>query len=82
MITWDEPKRLKNIEKHGLDFADLSLEFFGEAVIVAAKDQRFKAIGLFADTVISVVFRPLGSEGLSVISMRHASRKERRQWES
>lgn len=82
MITWDEPKRLKNIETHGWDFADLSLEFFGEAEIFPSRDGRFKAVGVLADTVISVVFRPLGTEALSVISMRHASRKERREWES
>jgi uncharacterized DUF497 family protein len=27
-ITWDEPKRQRNIEKHGLDFAELTVEFF------------------------------------------------------
>jgi uncharacterized DUF497 family protein len=27
-IVWDEPKRIANIEKHGLDFADLTFEFF------------------------------------------------------
>lgn len=82
MITWDEPKRQKNIETHGWDFADLSLGFFVEATIFPSRDGRLKAVGVFADTVISVVFKPLGTEGLSVISMRHASRKERREWES
>ncbi len=27
-IVWDEPKRLADIEKHGLDFAALDEEFF------------------------------------------------------
>lgn len=26
-LVWDEPKRIANIEKHGLDFADLTFEF-------------------------------------------------------
>jgi len=26
-IVWDEPKRLANLDKHGLDFADLDLGF-------------------------------------------------------
>ena len=82
MITWDEPKRAKNIESHGWDFAALSLDFFAEAKIVPAKLGRLKAIGPFEETVIAVVFKPLGSEALTVISMRHASRKERREWES
>lgn len=28
MIVWDEPKRLTNLAKHGLDFADLDETFF------------------------------------------------------
>jgi uncharacterized DUF497 family protein len=26
-IVWDEPKRLANLDKHGLDFADLNETF-------------------------------------------------------
>ena len=33
VIVWDEPKRLANIDKHGLDFSDLSLAFFERALI-------------------------------------------------
>lgn len=77
-ITWDELKRLSNIAKHGLDFADLTPEFFFDAHIEAAREGRFLAIGLFGeDVVIAVVSRPLGSEAISVISMRPASQKER-----
>lgn len=78
MITWDEPKRLVNLAKHGLDFADLDETFFLSAVIVPAKGTRHMAIGKLADGTIAVVFTVLGSEGASVISMRTASRKERR----
>jgi uncharacterized protein len=27
-IVWDEPKRFANLDKHGLDFADLNESFF------------------------------------------------------
>jgi uncharacterized DUF497 family protein len=37
MILWDEPKRLSNLDKHGLDFTTLTEEFFDDAVIVGAK---------------------------------------------
>ncbi|WP_275787712.1 BrnT family toxin [Pararhizobium gei] len=78
-ITYDEPKRLSNIAKHGYDFADLTVEFFEAARIEDAKQGRFLAIGDFNGTVVvAVVFRPLGSEALSVISMRRASRNERK----
>jgi uncharacterized DUF497 family protein len=36
-IVWDEPKRLANIEKHGLDFAVLVDEFFLGSTIRTAK---------------------------------------------
>ncbi len=77
-IVWDEPKRLTNLAKHGLDFADLDAAFFSEAALGPADQGRFVAIGECAGTAITVVFRPLGAEAISVISMRPASRKERK----
>ncbi|MEY9100499.1 uncharacterized DUF497 family protein [Sinorhizobium fredii] len=76
-ITWDEPKRIANIEKHGLDFADLSLEFFLASLVVPAKNGRSKAIGRLQDGTVVVIFVTLGSEALSVISMRPARKDER-----
>ena len=78
LIIYDEPKRLANIEKHGFDFADLDVAFFEAARVLPAKGGRFMAIGDFEGEIITVVFRPLGTEALSVVSMRPASRKERR----
>lgn len=77
MIVWDEPKRQTNLAKHGLDFADLDERFFLASVVVPAKGGRHMAIGHLADGTIAVVFAALGVEGVSVISMRPASRKER-----
>jgi uncharacterized protein len=77
-IIWDEPKRQQNIAKHGLDFASLAVEFFEASTVYPGKAGRLVAIGeLDGRIVVAVVFRPLGSEALSVISMRPASRKER-----
>jgi uncharacterized DUF497 family protein len=78
-VVWDEPKRRQNIAKHGLDFAELSLAFFLDAYVGPAKEGRFKAVGeLHGQIVVAVIFRQLGSEALSVVSMRPANRKERR----
>lgn len=76
-IVWDEPKRQANIAKHGLDFADLTVSFFLDAQVIETRDRRFMAIGRFADGTIAVVFAALGSQGLSIISMRPAGKKER-----
>ena len=62
----------------GLDFADLTVAFFEAAVVVDAKEGRLMAVGWFGETIITVIFAPLGTEALSVISMRHADRKERK----
>lgn len=78
VIVWDEPKRLANIEKHGLDFADLSLEFFQRALIRPAKRGRLQAVGRLADGTVAVIFVRLGTQGLSIVSMRPANAAERR----
>ena len=76
-IVWDEPKRLANIGKHGLDFADLSSDFFLGAGVSDARGGRFKAVGRVADETVVVIFSRLGSEALSIVSMRPAGRDER-----
>jgi len=77
-IVWDEPKRLANLEKHGLDFATLDEEFFLASMIRTARAGRFMAIGRIVDGVVAVIFARLGSEGVSIISMRRANAAEKR----
>ena len=78
-IVWDEPKRLANLEKHGLDFADLNETFFDNAVVIPAhKNRCWIAVGVNIRGVVVVVFARLGREGVSIISMRPASRNERK----
>jgi uncharacterized DUF497 family protein len=77
-IAWDDAKRQANLAKHGLDFASLDLDFFAAALIIPARSPRIVAIGRTASNrTVTVIFSPLGSEALSVILMRPASRKER-----
>jgi hypothetical protein len=77
-IVWDEPKRLANLDKHGLDFADLNEAFFENALVLPAHNRRWAGIGKNIRGVIVVVFVKLGVEAVSVISMRPASRNERK----
>ena len=77
-ITWDEHKRLLNIAKHGLDFALVEDGFdFAGAVYTPAKEDRMKAIGLFEGRPCVLIFRLLGEEAISLVSLRIASKKER-----
>jgi uncharacterized protein len=80
--VYDEYKRIENLEKHGFDFADLTAEFFAAATITDAKLGRMIAIGFLFEGVISTVYAELGTEAISIISMRPASRKERKAHET
>ena len=76
IIVWDEPKRRLNLSKHSIDFADIGLDFFQTATIVEAHSDRWFAVG-YLNGVVVVIFAYLGTEGISIISVRPASRKER-----
>jgi uncharacterized protein len=80
-IVWDEPKRLANLDKHGMDFADLNERFFDTALVLPARYDRYRAIGVNMRGVISVIFAIYGKEAVSIISMRAASKAERRLYE-
>lgn len=76
-IVWDEPKRQANIGKHGFDFADLTVEFFLSATIIRAHSERRAAIGTLKKGTVVTIYMERGTEALSVISLRSASKKKR-----
>jgi uncharacterized protein len=87
-IVWDEPKRLANVDKHGLDFREFEEGFSWEACLVFPSRPsqtgraRRQMIGeLNGELVVVAVVSPLGSEALSLVSLRPASSKERRLYE-
>ena len=84
-IFWDEPKRLANLEKHGLDFADLEngFDFVNalEAPTYPSRTGRERKVligELNGALIVAAVMSPLGTEALSVASLRRATEKERR----
>src|SRR6476646_1176726 len=62
-IMWDEPKRLANLSKHGLDFRHLDETFFDDALVRATHSRRWRAIGMNVHGVIAVIFVALGPGG-------------------
>lgn len=74
----DEPKRCANLAKHHIDFDEAAVFDWASCLIVPARDGRLKAIGLLKGVPVAIVFKRLGTEGISIVSMRPASRKERR----
>ena len=78
VVTYDPVKRLINLREHGLDFDLIDPGFFDGAIVVAAKRGRLLALNRIRGRPYAVVFKPLGTEAVSVISLRIASMKERR----
>lgn len=86
-MVWDEAKRARNLrpppEGHGLDFADARDRFEWETAKIfptypsRTGRARFLAVGLLDGALVTLVFSPLGTEAVSAISLRIASRKER-----
>lgn len=80
MFTWDERKRLANIRKHGIDFADAGRVFSGftltaEDMREAYGERRFVTLGLLYDVVVSVAHTERHDQ-IRIISIRKATRYE------
>ena len=79
-FVWDEEKRLANLSKHGLDFADAEQVFNSPLVIfedtrAAYGEQRMIAMGML-QALIVVIVHVDASDMIRIISMRKATRNE------
>ncbi len=79
-FEWLEAKRLANIEKHGIDFADVPPMFAGDVFTI--EDQRFEydetryiTFGLLKFRVIVVAHTDEG-DVIRIISARKATKNE------
>jgi uncharacterized protein len=82
MVTYDEAKRLDNIDKHGFDFVGAETIFAGFTITREDQrqrygEQRFQTLGLWNDVVVFVVHTPR-STGDHIISIRKAESHEAR----
>jgi uncharacterized DUF497 family protein len=80
-LIWDESKRDRNHQLHGYRFEDAYDFDWDDALIIAAYPsrtgrRRLRATGWLGDTLVTIIFSPLGTEAYSIISMRNAGRKE------
>ncbi|MCX7109623.1 MAG: BrnT family toxin [Proteobacteria bacterium] len=82
LISWDEPKRHKNLAKHGIDFADCATVF--DQPMATREDarenygeMRLQSIGQLGGHIVFLVWvdRPSGPH---LISCRKAERHERK----
>lgn len=85
LLEWNERKRLANIRKHGIDFAD-ALEFEWQDAHVELDDrfdygeERLAALGFYRGKVHMIVYAERGS-AKRIISFRKATRREAKTYE-
>ena len=82
MTTWDERKRLKNIEDHGLDFVGCdaiwdNFTITREDIREDYGEKRLVTFGLLEDTVVVLVYTDR-RKGPRIISLRKAEKYETR----
>jgi uncharacterized DUF497 family protein len=83
-FEWDENKRLVNLRKHGIDFADARKVFKGERIIFIDDrfdygELRFVTIGLLNEKLITVTYTE-NDETTRIINARKATPNERRKY--
>ncbi len=85
-FEWDEDKKFKNWQKHGIDFAEAALMF--ENPIISQEDtrrdygeKRFIAIGQY-DGKYQMIVYTFRNDKIRLISARKASEDEKRKYQA
>ncbi len=81
-FEWDDAKRLSNLAKHGLDFADVERLDWANAVTIrdlrfADGEERYRAFVRLEGTLHSIALVYRGGV-TRILSFRLANRKERK----
>jgi uncharacterized DUF497 family protein len=86
VYVWDEAKRKANLKKHGLDFKDAFLVYENpdKCTYDASRGDEYRlmdvALAVIRGRLLTLVYTERDDE-VRVISFRHASREERKQYE-
>lgn len=82
-FEWNQNKRLKNVVKHGFDFADAP-EIFKKPMVIRLDtrqeygEDRFIGIGILKNQVVIVVYCEPDVETIRIISLRKAVKREQK----
>ena len=84
-FIWDERKNEVNIVKHGFDFSDAEVVFQSKLLVRQDNrknygEKRFYGVGEIRGDLVVIVFTHRESD-IRIISLRKASRKERKAYE-
>ena len=82
LLEWDDKKRLLNLEKHNIDFADVIQLFKNPYLIKEDKrkdygEKRWITLGIIKNGIVVVVFTHR-KQDIRIISARKANKIERR----
>ena len=81
-FEWDEHKRQSNLFKHGIDFASARQVLERDSVVSFPderySDNRWIAYGFLDAIPIQIAFQQLNGDTIRIISMRKATRRERK----
>lgn len=85
-VEWDQEKAASNLRDHGVDFADAALVPEDELALTmqdphSEREERFITMGHDPNGRLLVVVYTWREERARLISARHVTRKERRQYE-
>lgn len=86
-LEWDPYKNRTNVRKHGLDFADVEEVFRGVLVVNADTredygERRWMGLGTIGGRTVHVVFAELGPDSIRIISLRKATSREHKAYET
>ena len=85
-FEWDENKRLLNLKKHGIDFADARAVFEDKqrfSIIDSRYDygeMRMKTVGKMNDKLVVLLIHTDRNKNIRIISARRANKTEREQY--
>lgn len=84
-VDWDPDKARINLRKHGVDFSDAATALHDEMAITVPDEgpdeQRFITLATDALGRVLVLAYTWRGPGIRLISARHATRRERAQYE-
>lgn len=83
-FEWDEEKRLSNIRKHGIDFADVWRFFESERVVFSDNrfdynELRFVSIGMLAARIVTITYTE-NDEMIRIITARKSTKNEQNKY--
>lgn len=85
-FEWDENKHQNNLRKHGIDFQE-AYEIFNNPILRRIDSRfdygeaRWTALGMTHKRVVLVVYTELDEETIKIISIRKATKNERKTYE-